>query len=91
MDPNIIDTPKLIRDEKISDEASSIKQLEDMLSNLLNSDKKSKFVEDPHVFLWDVSELNDIIISMKEINFDDFELNVLDFNNLLITIYQIYF
>jgi hypothetical protein len=85
MDPNIIDTPKLIRDEKISDEASSIKQLEDMLSNLLNSDKKSKFIEDPYVFLWDVSELNDIIISMKEINFDDFELNVLEFNNLLIT------
>lgn len=85
MDPNIIDTPKLIRDEKISDEASSIKQLEDMLSNLLNSDRKSKFIENPFVFLWNTSELNDIIISIKKINFDEFELNVSDFDNLLIT------
>lgn len=85
MDPNIIDTPKLIRDEKISDEETSIKQLEDMLSNLLNSDRKSKFIENPFVFLWNTSELNDIIISIKKINFDDFELNVSDFENLLIT------
>lgn len=60
MDFNNINIPLLVKEGKINDEILLIKQMEDMISKLFASDKKSSILENNTIFIWKISELSDM-------------------------------
>ena len=78
----ILDILELIREDRLTNEIHTIKQMEDMITDLHKSDKKSSLTEDPLMFIWNLTDNKDII-DINDVSFDEFnEAFNVDINKL---------
>lgn len=83
----MLDVPNLIKEGKIHNEITVIKQMEDMVTELFASGKKSSLTDKSDIFIWNIKSTK--IIKIEDVNFSAFntafEIDITKLKNVVIT------